>query len=229
MRYLNFNDLQNKLGGRSRSSIYRDLECGRLPRPIKFGARLYWAESGHRRRYHCIERLEGGTGMNTLLKETDPKITLQETADAYADVVAHLCSRHRVVVCKNAIQWILQYRKNGSAERPWRGVGHFRTRDALIRSCATLCGRIDPAAMANLLAPSATHGRIGMKRERKCPAVVLQHTSGAETEIHMQANFQSQIYATLGEIQTRHVRNRCGLSQARAHLVAALFFGEGTK
>ena len=45
MRYLNFNDLQAKLGGRSRSSIYRDLECGRLPRPIKIGARLYWEEA----------------------------------------------------------------------------------------------------------------------------------------------------------------------------------------
>ena len=44
MRYLNFNDLQSKLGNRSRSSIYRDLECGRLPRPIKIGSRLYWPE-----------------------------------------------------------------------------------------------------------------------------------------------------------------------------------------
>ena len=35
--------------------------------------------------------------------------------------------------------------------------------------------------------------------------------------------------ATPGALQTRHVRNRCGLSQARAHLVAALLFGEGTR
>lgn len=45
MRYLTFQDLQKKLGGRSRSSIYRDLEIGRLPKPIKFGARLYWCEA----------------------------------------------------------------------------------------------------------------------------------------------------------------------------------------
>lgn len=44
MRYLNFNELQSKLGNRSRSSIYRDLERGRLPRPIKIGSRLYWPE-----------------------------------------------------------------------------------------------------------------------------------------------------------------------------------------
>ena len=45
MRYLSFPDLQAKIGGRSRSSIYRDLEVGRLPQPIKFGARLYWIEA----------------------------------------------------------------------------------------------------------------------------------------------------------------------------------------
>jgi len=45
MRYLTFRDLQKKLGGRGRSSIYRDLELGRLPKPLKLGSRLYWAEA----------------------------------------------------------------------------------------------------------------------------------------------------------------------------------------
>ncbi|SDI11628.1 helix-turn-helix transcriptional regulator [Lutimaribacter saemankumensis] len=45
MRYITFRDLQEKLGGRSRSSLYRDLELGRLPQPIKFGSRVYWKES----------------------------------------------------------------------------------------------------------------------------------------------------------------------------------------
>lgn len=45
MRYITFRDLQEKLGGRSRSSLYRDIELGRIPKPIKFGARLYWAEA----------------------------------------------------------------------------------------------------------------------------------------------------------------------------------------
>lgn len=45
MKYLTFQDLQAKIGGRSRSSVYRDIEAGRLPQPIKFGARLYWVES----------------------------------------------------------------------------------------------------------------------------------------------------------------------------------------
>lgn len=42
--YLSFTQLQAKLGNRSRSSVYRDLEEGRLPKPVKLGARLYWPE-----------------------------------------------------------------------------------------------------------------------------------------------------------------------------------------
>lgn len=45
MQYLTFNDLQAKLGGRGRSTIYRDVELGRLPKPIKIGSRLYWNEA----------------------------------------------------------------------------------------------------------------------------------------------------------------------------------------
>lgn len=45
MTYLNLNQLSQKLGGRSRSSIYRDIESGRLPQPLRIGSRLYWVES----------------------------------------------------------------------------------------------------------------------------------------------------------------------------------------
>ena len=45
MRYLNFSDLQAKIGHRSRSSIYRDVDLGRLPKPVKIGGRLYWSEA----------------------------------------------------------------------------------------------------------------------------------------------------------------------------------------
>ena len=71
----------------------------------------------------------------------------QETSDRYFRVVAHLCPKHRVVVCKDAWQWILQRRTKGGARRPWRAVGYFRTRDALSRACASLCERIDPSAI----------------------------------------------------------------------------------
>lgn len=45
VRYLTLQGVQEKLWGRSRSSIYRDIALGRLPQPIKFGARLYWRET----------------------------------------------------------------------------------------------------------------------------------------------------------------------------------------
>ena len=44
MKYLSFNELSLKLGGRSRSTIYRDIELGRLPKPVKIGGRIYWVE-----------------------------------------------------------------------------------------------------------------------------------------------------------------------------------------
>lgn len=45
MRYLTLSELRKKLGNRSRSAIYNDLEAGRLPQPVKLGARLYWPEA----------------------------------------------------------------------------------------------------------------------------------------------------------------------------------------
>ncbi|SPH19493.1 hypothetical protein ASD8599_00218 [Ascidiaceihabitans donghaensis] len=45
MRYLSFRDLQAKLGGRGRTTIYRDVDLGRLPKPVKIGSRLYWNEA----------------------------------------------------------------------------------------------------------------------------------------------------------------------------------------
>ena len=45
MKYLTLTDLCAKLGNRSRSAIYDDLENGRLPKPIKLGRRLLWPES----------------------------------------------------------------------------------------------------------------------------------------------------------------------------------------
>ena len=45
MRYLSFKDVQAKLGGRGRTTIYRDVDLGRLPKPMKIGSRLYWNEA----------------------------------------------------------------------------------------------------------------------------------------------------------------------------------------
>ena len=45
MTLISFPQLQDILAGRSRSSIYRDLDAGRLPRPMRFGSRLYWEKA----------------------------------------------------------------------------------------------------------------------------------------------------------------------------------------
>ena len=43
-RFLNMAQLSERLGGRSRSSLYNDIREGRLPAPIKIGQRNYWGE-----------------------------------------------------------------------------------------------------------------------------------------------------------------------------------------
>ena len=45
MKYLSFTELRQKLGGRGRTTVYRDVDEKRLPAPIKLGGRLYWIES----------------------------------------------------------------------------------------------------------------------------------------------------------------------------------------
>jgi hypothetical protein len=85
--------------------------------------------------------------------------THHETSDDYTGIVAQVCPRHRVVICKDAIQWILQRRDAQRAGRPrWTGIGYFRTRSALIAVSRTVCARIDPNAMAILAALPGTIG-----------------------------------------------------------------------
>lgn len=81
-----------------------------------------------------------------------------ETADNYVKVITHLCPRHRVIVCKDAIEWALQHRKKGGAERLCRCLGYFRSRDALLRVNASFCGRMDPIALTILLGLRAQIG-----------------------------------------------------------------------
>lgn len=44
-KLISFSQLQAKLGNRSRSSIYRDIEEKRIPKPMKLGMKLYWNET----------------------------------------------------------------------------------------------------------------------------------------------------------------------------------------
>ena len=66
-----------------------------------------------------------------------------------------------------------------------------------------------------------------MKRQMKNPDGALQRTPGANEDFDMRTNSLAQTYASSGILQTRHVRNRCGLTDRRAQLIATLLFGEG--
>ena len=45
MRLITFAELRLKLANRSRASIYRDIERGDIPRPLKIGRSVYWEET----------------------------------------------------------------------------------------------------------------------------------------------------------------------------------------
>lgn len=76
-----------------------------------------------------------------------------ETSDDYGAVIAVLGERFRVIEAADESQWILQGRKNSNERWPWRAVGYFLTRDALIAHCISRCrGQIDPVAKQTLTA-----------------------------------------------------------------------------
>ncbi|MBD3679746.1 MAG: hypothetical protein HUJ27_15275 [Rhodobacteraceae bacterium] len=62
-----------------------------------------------------------------------------------------LDARHRVIVCKDGIQWIVQRRRGQRCGRArWAALGYCTTRKALIRVCHSSCGVLDPKALASL-------------------------------------------------------------------------------
>ncbi|AXI54843.1 hypothetical protein C1J05_10355 [Sulfitobacter sp. JL08] len=100
--------------------------------------------------------------MNSTSSQIDPRIkrkACHETSDTYGAIVAVLDHKHRVIVCKDGIQWITQRRKSGGADRPWRGLGYYTNRKALIRACALLECEIEPAVMSLLAELPDTIGR----------------------------------------------------------------------
>ena len=101
--------------------------------------------------------------MNSTSSQIDPRIirkACHETSDTYGEIVAVLDHKHRVIACKDGIQWITQRRKSGGAERPWRALGYYTTRKALIRACALLSREIEPAVMSLLADLPDTIGRL---------------------------------------------------------------------
>lgn len=68
-----------------------------------------------------------------------------------------------------------------------------------------------------------------MSIRNKHPGSAFQRATGAEKELQMAPNSQTQAYATCSELQRRHVMQRCGIARRHACLIAGLLFGEDSK
>ena len=77
-----------------------------------------------------------------------------ESDDRYPGVVAALNQHHRVIRCRDGIQWILQRRHGPErlAGTRWDGRSYCRTSEALNRCCREHAGAIEPTAQAILSA-----------------------------------------------------------------------------
>ena len=58
----------------------------------------------------------------------------RERDDHYADVVAQLTPRYRVILCPQGLQWVIQ-KKECSRSGHWRAEQYLTSRDSLIEAC----------------------------------------------------------------------------------------------
>jgi hypothetical protein len=131
---------------------------------------------------------ESGRGKCHATAACTPMITREparhhESADDYHGIVIGLSTNHRVITCKDQLQWVLQRRdgeRHGRAR--WAGVGYFLTRDALLRASRALCTRIYPTAFAALVALPEHFGRVGAWRPSPRQQAVIRPENGTLTE-----------------------------------------------
>ena len=64
---------------------------------------------------------------------------------------------------------------------------------------------------------------------KRYPDRAVQRAAGMGDGHSNEANNRSQTYATYGDLQTRYVSRRFGLSYGRARIVAGLAFGEASR
>ncbi|MFD1156968.1 hypothetical protein [Roseovarius aestuarii] len=70
-----------------------------------------------------------------------------ETADSYhAELARH--GKHRVIICKDGHQYILQYLKKPGAESPWVAIAYCTTKMALIRLSLDVEPGLEPGLKA---------------------------------------------------------------------------------
>lgn len=68
----------------------------------------------------------------------------KESDDDYQDVILEIGKSHRVILCKDDIQWILQ-KSDGmrSGRRRWTGFRYITSRTCLIAACRRLEGFLE--------------------------------------------------------------------------------------
>jgi hypothetical protein len=75
----------------------------------------------------------------------------RERDDNYRNVILHTLPRWRIILCRNANQWIIQNRSAEPLNRgKWTGVSYVVSRDKLIELSTTLGLLSDAAARAVL-------------------------------------------------------------------------------
>lgn len=81
--------------------------------------------------------------------QADKRRSGREQSEDYSRVVCVLNDRWRVIVCKNAIQWILQQRRRDTPK--WDGASYCTTRQGLLRCIREkVKDEIDPSALVEL-------------------------------------------------------------------------------
>ena len=72
----------------------------------------------------------------------------REIDNHYIHLVAQLNPKHRVVRCKDNIQWIIQRRDGRNKHgQKWKNVKYCVLPETLLRLCLTQCGICDAAAL----------------------------------------------------------------------------------
>ena len=109
----------------SRSTWLRGIDDGIYPRPVKISSHLnVW-------RKEDIEHF---------LQSLKPKLK-RETSDSYEGVICRIAKTHRVILCKDGLQWIIQSSDGErGGRRRWTGKSYTTSRDKLIKLCRRLDG-----------------------------------------------------------------------------------------
>lgn len=76
-----------------------------------------------------------------------------ETTDNYVGVITQLDARHRLILCKDAIQWIIQVKGGQRCGRArWTGKSYITCPKAVIEASHSLCGQLTGETIAKLCA-----------------------------------------------------------------------------